>query len=260
MRKEGSINKNGALKMGLAVLFWLLVWAVASLAIGQELFLPSPWAVLGALAALVQSPVFWQSVGGSLWHIGLGFLLGLVAGVLLAALAAASSLAETLLRPLMLLVRSVPVASFIILMLVWVSSRWLSTWVSFLMVLPVLYGGTLAGLRSADGKLLEMAAVFRLSFWRRVRGIYLPALMAHLLPACELAVGMSWKSGVAAEVIGLPAGSIGERLYQAKIYLMMPEMFAWTVVILLLSALFGWLALALLRRAGQAAGGEGAAQ
>ncbi|MDL2253359.1 ABC transporter permease subunit [Ruminococcaceae bacterium OttesenSCG-928-I18] len=244
--------------MALAILFWLLVWQVASLVIGQELFLPSPLAVLRALFSMVQEQVFWLSVGNSLLRIGLGFLLGLAAGVLLASFSVAFSLVDTLLRPLMLLVRSTPVASFIILALVWVNSRYLSTFISFLMVLPVIYSGTYAGLRAADKSLLEMAAVFHVGFWRRMRAIYLPALRPFLLSSCELALGMSWKSGVAAEVIGLPVGTIGERLYQAKIYLMMPELFAWTLVIILLSGLFGKLIIQGLKMAAKNLSGEGA--
>ncbi|MDL2293543.1 ATP-binding cassette domain-containing protein [Ruminococcaceae bacterium OttesenSCG-928-D13] len=230
-----------------AALFWVAVWQLASMLVNQVLFLPSPVDVVRALAGMLPSGVFWRAVGTSLWRIALGFLLGLVVGCGLATLAAASGFAEILLRPLMLLVRSTPVASFIILALVWINSRGLSTFISFLMVLPVIYSATLLGIRSADKKLLEMAGLFRVGHFRRLRAIYLPALLPALLNACELALGMSWKSGVAAEVIGLPAGTIGERLYQAKIFLQMPELFAWTAVIIALSAVFGKAVIALMR-------------
>ena len=63
---------------------------------------------------------------------------------------------------------------------------------------------------------------------------------------CSVALGICWKSGVAAEVIGLPDGSIGDALYRAKITLSTGELFAWTFVIILLSAGFEKLFLALL--------------
>lgn len=256
--KTGRNKKIPAWQLALSVAFWLVVWQVVSMLINEVLFLPSPLSTLQALWRLaVVQPLsatstgagFWQSVGGSLLRIGMGFLLGLVAGVLLAAASAAATLVEVLLRPLMQLLRAVPVASFIILVLVWVNSRWLSVVISFLIVLPVIYGGTLSGIRQTPVKLLEMAQVFRIPFWRRVRALYIPATMPSLLTSCELAVGMCWKSGIAAEVIGLPQGTIGERLYQAKIYLMTPDLFAWTVVIILLSWLFGSVVLGLLRLA-----------
>ena len=64
-----------------------------------------------------------------------------------------------------------------------------------------------------------------------------------------MALGICWKSGVAAEVIGLPDGSIGDALYRAKITLSTGELFAWTFVIILLSAGFEKLLLALLDKA-----------
>lgn len=231
----------------LVVLFWLLVWQVASLAVGQVLFLPSPLQVAQALAGLVITPVFWAAAGASLVRIALGFALGFAAGVLLAGLSAAAGFIRLLLKPLLLLVRATPVASFIILALVWVSSRNLSVFISFLMVLPAIYNATLNGIAQADPKLLEMARVFRVGRMRRLRAVYLPALLPSLLSGSELALGLCWKSGIAAEVIGLPDGTIGERLYQAKLFLMTPELFAWTVVIIFLSWGFGRVVLLLLR-------------
>lgn len=241
-------QKKNRLHMLLAVLFWLAVWQFASMAIAQQLFLPSPLTVVQALARLGQTAAFWLSAANSLWRIALGFAIGLAAGVLLAWAAAVFPFVKALLRPLMLLVRATPMASFVILVLLWVGNRHISTVISFLMVLPVIYSATLTGIEAANFQLLEMAQVFRIPFWRRVQAIYLPALMPSLYSGCELALGLCWKSGVAAEVIGLPTGTIGERLFQAKIYLMTPDVFAWTAVIIVLSWLFTHLVQWLLRR------------
>ena len=157
------------------------------------------------------------------------------------------SLLEILLRPYVLAIKSVPVASFIILALIWLRTSQLSLFVSFLMVFPVLYTNVLTGIRGADGQLLEMARVFRVPWKRRARMIYLPAVEPFLLAGCATSLGMSWKAGVAAEVIGVVSGSLGERLYDAKIYLMTADLLAWTVVIVALSAGFEKLVLWLLR-------------
>ena len=83
-----------------------------------------------------------------------------------------------------------------------------------------------------------MARVFRVPLWRRIRGIYLPAVMPYFRTAVSLGLGLCWKAGVAAEVIGLPTGSVGEQLYNAKVYFMTGDLFAWTVVIVVVSVLF----------------------
>ena len=163
---------------------------------------------------------------------------------------------DALLAPVMQLVKATPVASFIILALVWVSGSSLSVLISFLMVLPVLYSAVRTGIGSADRQLLEMAQVFRLPLGRRLRAVWLPAVLPAFRQGCSVAPGICWKSGVAAEVIGLPDGSIGDALYRAKITLSTGELFAWTFVIILLSAVFEKLFLALLDKAVAAALGE----
>ena len=146
----------------LAVAFWLAVWQAAAMAIGQEVFLVSPVQALRTLVQLLPRADFWQRVGFSSGRILLGFVLGAVVSVVLAVCAARWSTADALLAPVMQLVKATPVASFIILALVWVRGSALSVLISFLMVLPVLYGAVRTGIAGADVQLLEMAAVFRL--------------------------------------------------------------------------------------------------
>lgn len=242
-------------RMG-AVVFWLAMWQCAAAAIGQEVFLVSPVQALRTLLALVPQAAFWQRVAFSSGRILLGFLLGVVVSVALAAAAELSPTAELLLAPVMQLVKATPVASFIILALVWVRGSSLSVLISFLMVLPVLYGAVRTGIQSTDVQLVEMAKVFRLPFARRLRAVWLPAVLPAFRQGCSTALGICWKSGVAAEVIGLPNGSIGDALYRAKITLSTGELFAWTFVIILLSAGFEKLFLALLDRVTRAVTGE----
>lgn len=232
-----------------AVGFWLVVWQCAAMAIGQEVFLVSPVQALGTLLELLPQAEFWQRVGFSAGRILLGFGLGAVCSVALSVAAERWVGVEALLAPVMQLVKATPVASFIILALVWVSGSSLSILISFLMVLPVLYGAVRTGIESADPQLLEMARVFRLPLGRRLRAIWLPAVLPAFRQGCSVALGICWKSGVAAEVIGLPDGSIGDALYRAKITLSTGELFAWTFVIILLSAVFEKLFLTLLDRA-----------
>lgn len=242
-------TKKSRLAQLAAVGFWLVVWQIAAMVIGQEVFLVSPLQAIGTLLELLPQADFWQRVGFSAGRILLGFGLGAVSSVVLAVAAERWAWVETLLSPVMQLVKATPVASFIILALVWVSGSSLSILISFLMVLPVLYGAVRTGIESVDGQLLEMAEVFRLPLGRRVRAIWLPAVLPAFRQGCSVALGICWKSGVAAEVIGLPDGSIGDALYRAKITLSTGELFAWTFVIILLSAAFEKLFVMLLDRA-----------
>ena len=234
-------------RVGAAVLA-LAVWQGASWAVGSALLLPSPVRVLGRLAALAVTAGFWRAILFSFCRIAGGFALALVLAAALALAAGCWPVVDVLLRPYVLAIKAVPVASFIILALIWMKAAALPLFISFLMVFPLLYTNMLAGLRSADAALLEMARVFRVPWRRQLRGIYLPAVEPFLLAGCATALGMSWKAGVAAEVIGVVAGSLGERLYDAKIYLQTADLLAWTVVIVALSAAFEQAVLAALRR------------
>ena len=233
-----------------AVAFWLLVWQGASMALAAlwpngHLLLASPISAALRLGELAVTAAFWRAIGWSALRIIGGFLLSCCAASLLAVPASRWRWVQELLSPLVAVVKAVPVASFIILALVWLDSRSLSCFIAFLMVFPPVYMGVLEGIRQTDGKLLEMAKVFRVPLGRQVRGIYLPAVLPHFRTAVSLGLGLCWKAGIAAEVIGLPGGSLGERLYSAKVYFQTPDLFAWTAVIVAVSVAFEKLFLAL---------------
>ena len=218
-----------------AAVFWLLVWEAAARWVNEPIFLVSPLTAVTRLFELMGSAAFWQAVAFTVGRIFAGFLAGCALSILLAALAYRFRWVRQLLSPLTATVKAIPVASFVILALLWVSSRNLSVLISGLIGFPIVYANTLAGLDATDPKLIEMAKVFRVPFAKQLRSIYLHQVLPFLQSGLAVAMGLCWKSGVAAEVIGVPDGSIGEHLYQAKIYLETPDLFAWTLTIVLLS-------------------------
>ncbi|MEE3392270.1 MAG: ATP-binding cassette domain-containing protein [Lachnospiraceae bacterium] len=216
---------------------WLIIWELLARLIGQDIILVSPVRVLVRLYELVQSLGFWQSVIGSSLRILCGFIISVTLGILFAVISYSYNIIRDFLAPLVLAMRSVPVAGFIILALIWFTSDYLSIFISFVMVFPIIYTNILEGLMDTDKQLLEMAAVMRVSKFKRIRFIYCPELKPYLESALTLGTGLAWKSGTAAEVIGIPDGSIGERLYMSKAYLLTPDLFAWTLTIIFLSLL-----------------------
>ncbi|MBQ9347047.1 MAG: ABC transporter permease subunit [Oscillibacter sp.] len=224
------------------VLFWLAVWQTGSLVLAQPLLLPSPADALLRLADLAGTAPFWRAVLRSSGRILGGFALGCAGGILLAVPSARFPAVRRLLDPAVTAAKAVPVASFVILALVWLNSRSLAVFIAALMALPPVYLGVLEGIGTADAEdkdLLEMARVFRMPLWARVQAVYLPRVLPAFRTAVSLSLGLCWKAGVAAEVIGLPQGSLGERLYTAKVYFLTADLFAWTAAIVALSALSG---------------------
>lgn len=233
----------------LAAFLALCLWQLAAVLVDNRLLLVGPLQVAGRLWQLLGTQNTWQALGYSFGRISLGFFLAFALALVLAAVSARFSLVEILLRPYVLAIQTVPVASFIVIALLWLSGRHLSIFISFLMVLPVLYANALQGFRAADRQLLEMAQVFRMPRFRRIRCIFLPALAPYLKSACHVALGLCWKAGVAAEVIAVTEKSVGGMLYDAKVYLEIPDLFSWTVLIVAVSLGFEKLFLALLNRA-----------
>lgn len=232
----------------LVLAFWLGVWQLAAATVGHDFLLASPATTGRRLVELVLTGDFWATVGHSLARIALGFLAATLVGVVTAAAAAAWRPVDAVLYPAMTTVRAAPVVSFIILLLIWTGSGWLAAVTSFLMVLPIVHTAVLGGIRQRDPAMLEMATVFRVPLLRRIVAIDVPAVLPYFATACHVGVGLAWKAGVAAEVIGLPQGSIGERMYQGKLLLSSADVLAWTVVVVAVSFASERLVAALLAR------------
>lgn len=236
--KTQNNKKSKAVQYAAAVLFWIAVWYVVSIKINKSVILVSPTEVVEALLSLVRKTAFWYTIANSFASIAGGFLIAVISGIILACAASALPFLRILLSPLTSVMKSTPVASFVILVLLWISSSRLAILISFLMVFPVIYTNLLNGIMNVDKRLEEMAEVFHISRIKRILYIYLPDVMPFFVSACTVSLGLCWKSGVAAEVIGQPENSIGEKLYKSKLYLETADLFAWTVVIILISYLF----------------------
>lgn len=250
MDKQPAIFRNTVVRKVLVMLFWLVVWQVIAMLVNKPVLFASPIQTFKALLAQLPKMSFWQSALSSLLRIAAGFFIAFLLGILIGTAAWRWAPLRSLLSPLLTFMKSVPVASFIILILVWFGSNNLAIIVSAIIVFPLIYFAMINGLAGTDRSLLEMARVFRVRPVRTAWGIYRPAVMPYLLSTCSSALGMSWKAGLAAEVIGTPLHSIGAQLYDAKLYMNTADIFAWTVVVIILSLLFEKIVIRLLRKIG----------
>jgi len=229
-------------------LFWLLLWEVAARLIGDKFLLVGPVETVRTLVNMAGTPAYWQAVGNSSLRILGGFLLGAVLGTVLAAAAHARRGLRWILGPLVNVIKAVPVASFVVLLLLWVGNRNASLFICFFVSLPVFYLNTLGGLGAVPGDLLEVARLYGLARGTRIQALYLPVLSPFLESALSLSVGVSFKAGAAAELIGQVRQSIGYQLMDAKVSLEMGDVFAWSIIMIALSQFFEWLVLFLLKK------------
>lgn len=223
------------LKNCLIAAFWLALWAGLTFAANKPLLLPGPWAVLKRLLELAATAEFWATTARTLLRIGLGLLYAVPAGVLLAAATCRFRLLRELLSPLLIIVQSTPVASFILLLLIWLGRDTLPSVIVALMVLPVVWRNVSAGVEKTDIRLLELARIYKFSPGRTLHRIYAPSVAPYFFAAMRTSLGLAWKAGVAAEVLTVPKGSVGQMLYESKLYLETVDLFAWTVTVILCS-------------------------
>ena len=220
-----------------AFLFWMAVWQGAAMLLAQPYLLPSPWVVLKTLAALAGEGVFWLTALSSLGRIFLGFVCGVAVGTLLAAATLRWAAADAIFSPLLRVVRATPVASFILLAILFLGRARTPGFIATLMVTPIVWGNVVSAARETDGELLEMAGAYRFGPVKTLRLVYIPSIFPSWRAACLTGIGLAWKAGVAAEVLGQPKTAIGTELYYAKIYFETPALFAWTAVVVILSFL-----------------------
>lgn len=243
-------NKSGIWFIRAASLvFWLAVWGITSHIIKNDIFLPSPINVIARFFELLFTREFYITISVTVGRILSGFFLALLSGIVLATVSGMFKPLKILFAPLMTALKSVPVASFVILALLWFNSEYLSSFIAFIMVFPIIYLNVLNGIDACDIKMIEMAKVFNIKLIKRITYIYLPYVLGYLKTGCSVSLGLCWKAGIAAELIGIPDGTIGEQLYFSKIYFEMSDLFAWTVAIIFISLVFEKIFMFLLNKA-----------
>lgn len=219
------------------LLFWLGVWQGAFMVINKEILLASPLLVVQRLFALASTGAFWKSVLLTFARISCGYIAGVLGAVAFSFATNTSAVLKELLEPLIKIARSVPVASFIILALVWIKKSYVPVFIVFLIVMPVIWQNITEAVKTTDKALLETAKVYKFSFFKKVRTVYFHSVLPSFGAGCITALGLAWKSGVAAEVIAMPVSSVGYNLYRAKINIETADLFAWTLVVIILSVL-----------------------
>ncbi len=222
------------------IVFWIFVWEVASRLVSRDnelllLILPSPFTVFKTWTQIAFTPAFIKAELLTLSRIFIGFIFGSVLGFVIGIVTHISNLVYSLLSPILKIIRAIPVVAIIILMYLFFDSSTLPVLIVCLMVLPLIWQTTHDGLKNANVELLEMAQVFNLPRNKTLLNVKLPSITSNLITSGVNALGLAWKSGVAAEVICLPAVSLGTMLWQGKGSVNFDQVYAVTLMVVVLS-------------------------
>lgn len=235
---KSSITKDRLKKISitfLVALFWILLWAAVYKAVDKELLLPSPKRVAARFLELCGTFSFWKTLLTSCLRVAAGFIAAFIAGTIMGALCVKFSFLHLLFSPVLKVITTTPVASFIILALVWISSDRLPVFIIFLMVLPLVWNNVYQGIKNVDKDLVEMVNLFELSWYKKLKALYIPSTIPYISATINTGIGFAWKAGVAAEVLSLPQVSVGRQIYNSKVYFETTDLFAWTIAAILLS-------------------------
>lgn len=217
--------------VGAVAAFWLAVWIFAAALVAQPLILPGPGAVALALLRLVCDGGTWAILAGSGARILGGLALAAVCGGVLAGISSRSRAFARLVAPALSFVKATPVACVVVLLLIWLGSARVSIAAVFLMALPGVYFSLVEGLSQVDKPLEQMFRLHGVRGWRLFCAHTWREVLPFVLSCAQAVIGMSWKAGVAAELIGMAVGAVGECIYQAKLLIETADLLAWTVLV-----------------------------
>lgn len=222
-----------------------VVWKLLALHVDISFVIPHPIPTFKKLFALLISSEsinpnlhFWNIVGASLLRIFLGLCAGILVGLLLAFLAIRFPFLQGGIQAYVGIIKATPVASFILILWCMTNREFVPVAIATLMVCPIIYQNLFSGYFDLEKEKRELLDVFKVPFLTKLKIFILPELLKYLFPAIISATGLAWKSGIAAEIIAYTKNSIGREISNAKNILEGELLFAFTIVVILISLVF----------------------
>ena len=227
-----------SLKRLFIILFWLTIWEIFALIINKEIYLPSPISTLKTLALLLFDSSTYFIILVSTYRTILGLILSCILGIILGFVCGLNDFLYDLINPVVIVIRSTPIVSIVILAIIWLKSSNVPVFASFLMCFPVIFTNVATGIKNTDKKILDMCRIYNISKLNIIKSVYFYSVLPYIYSAIISSIGIAWKASSAAEVLSVPKYSIGKYLFYAKANLEPTVLFSWTIIIVVLSYIF----------------------
>jgi NitT/TauT family transport system permease protein len=233
LRRLGSLF---AQRFALAAVF-VLLWTLASTRV-PAFVLPGPDKVLHALVALMQTDSFTHDVLTTLSRIVTGFILATLIGTPLGLALGSSRVLARFFEPLLAVMNTVSSAIWAVFAIIWFGiSNATTIFVVFMTAMPLILTNVWQGSQNVDKLHVDLARSFRMSRVQILRKIYLPTILPYFFSGARLAFGFGWRVSLVAETLGSSDG-IGYRLRQAADLVQTDQVFAWTLLLVVLMLVF----------------------
>jgi NitT/TauT family transport system permease protein len=225
----------------LAIIFIVLAWQLAAMAMKNGLILPSPGRILVDFFTLVTSTDFYIALASTLLRGFIGFLIAFVLAAVIGIPAGIFRGFHDFFNPIIVLLRSTPVISFILLAWIWFGPDNVPVFIAILSMFPLLCKGFISGIKSTDKELIDMALVYKVRKHRILSGLYIPSLLPFLFNGMSNALGFGWRAVIIGEVLSQPRWGLGTEMQVAQTYLLVSKLICWSIVAVIMAFFFEWL-------------------
>ena len=237
MKNKTTLPYIKVLKTILSIFSILAIWELIAFIVNDNFFMPDVIDTFNSLLTIIASGDFFKVLFTAFYRVISGLLLGIILGVFLATLCYKFDIFNTLLAPVISIMKATPVACIIVLLWIRLNYTEIAVFVVVLMVLPIVWQNVFDGYKSIDPSLVEVTRIFELTPLQKLKALILPSMLSYLLPAIITSVGLAWKAEIAAEI--MTNSNIGKLIYDFKtVSYDTASIFAWTVIIVLFSIVF----------------------
>lgn len=240
--------RNDKFEVALSCAILLFLWQIIAQKINNDIYLPTIGQVMSSLIDIVISQVFYMDIIYSLGRCVYSFLFAMILSIVLGILAYINNSFKNFLKPINTLASSIPTMILIVLALIWFDKSNAPFVVGVAIVFPILYDSVLGAMTSIDKGIMEMARLYKIGIKNKISKIYFPAIKFRLASILLSSFSLALKIVIAGEVYGQPLYGIGARIHIEKVNFNTSGIFAWIIIIVVLSMIIDLFQKLLLRR------------
>lgn len=248
-KKIKLIKDKNKMQVTISCIILLFLWQIIALKINNDIYLPTLGQVFLSIKEIILEEGFILNVFSTISRCILSFVIALVTAFILGIISYSFNIFKNFLTPITSLASSIPNMVLIVLTLIWFNKESAPYIVVFIMVFPVLYDAVLGSMKNIDKGILEMASLYKISKKDKIFKIYLPSIKFSLLSILSSTISLGFKIVIAGEVYGQPVYGIGAMIQSEKVNFNTTAIFAWIIIIVIISSLLNLIEKILLRRA-----------
>lgn len=226
------------LQVLLGIVLLLIIWQVIAIYINNDIYLPKLQEVIKSLKEIVTKKDFLLIVASSFYRTVISFIIALLAAIIIGVLSSMYPFINNLLKPLNSIGKTIPTLVLVVLALIWFDKDNAPFIVGIAIVFPILYDGIVNTLTKNDKKLDEMMKIYEIPKVYKIRKVYIPNIIFYILKILVPTISLAFKVVIAGEVHGQPKYGIGSAVQLEKVNFNTPGIFAWIVIIAIISILF----------------------